>query len=332
MKTVWKVATVGALLALTVACCRKAPKEVVDVNAALDEALKSCAPTYASASMQDAQATVNRANDLVANRKCRDAKKEALAGMTKIKDASAQSAAEQERAKAAAEASLASAASAVQAAEAAVNAEVSGAKTANSEIAMLVAKPEGECIGQELKTIGSEIVLTPEGKNNYNGAKASLEEAQKLMQASACNYYKVREAADKAVTMANQAKAEADKDLMRIKADQAAKSAAIEQALQSKPCSYVVKKGDSLWRISAMDKIYGNPFLWPLIWDANRSLIKDHPDLIFPDWTFKINRSFNAEEAKKAEKTARYHKWEPPAPAAPESVTSAPAEAPAPAN
>jgi nucleoid-associated protein YgaU len=36
---------------------------------------------------------------------------------------------------------------------------------------------------------------------------------------------------------------------------------------------------DCLWNIAGKPKVYGNPFLWPKIWQENRSVIKD-PDVI----------------------------------------------------
>lgn len=45
-----------------------------------------------------------------------------------------------------------------------------------------------------------------------------------------------------------------------------------------KPTKYVVKKGDSLWRISG--KVYGNPLKWPRIYRANQAKIKN-PNKIF---------------------------------------------------
>jgi nucleoid-associated protein YgaU len=332
MKTGLKLAAVGMLLTLTVACCRKAPKEVGDAAAALNEAQKTCTPTYAASTFQEAESMMSRANDLVANKKCKDAKKEALATLQKVKDANTQAATEETRAKQEAESAVSAAKAAVNGAEQSVEAQNSSVTTANQEISMLVNKPEGSCDKAELEKIGSEITVSDTASSALGQAKSKLNEAESLMQESACNYYKVKEAADQAVQMANKAKSEADSEMSRVKTEESQKSTAIKEAMDAKPCSYVVQKGDSLWRIAAMDKIYGNPFMWPLIWDANKGLIKNHPDLIYPDWTFQINRTYTAEDAKNAEHTARYHKWEPPAPAAPENVTTKTEETPAPAT
>ena len=49
-----------------------------------------------------------------------------------------------------------------------------------------------------------------------------------------------------------------------------------------KPTKYVVKKGDSLWRIAG--KVYGNPLKWPRIYHANKDKIKNpnkiHPNMV----------------------------------------------------
>lgn len=42
---------------------------------------------------------------------------------------------------------------------------------------------------------------------------------------------------------------------------------------------YTVVSGDSLWKISAKDDIYGNPYWWPLIYKNNADQIED-PDVI----------------------------------------------------
>jgi nucleoid-associated protein YgaU len=294
MKTGWKLAAVGMMMALTVACCRKAPKEVGDATAALGDLQKSCAPVYAESAVQDAQSSLDRANDLVANRKCRDAKKEALVTMDKVKAAAAASSTEQDRAMKEAEAAIASAKESLKAAEDAQAPQYAAA--------------------------------------TYQQAKNAIDEAEQLMKASPCNYYKSRDAAKHGMDLAMKAKSEAEAEIARIKAEEERKRLEAEAALRAHPVSYTVQKGDCLWKISAQEKIYANPFLWPLIWDANRDLIKNHPDLIHPDWTLKINRDYTDADAKKAEKTARNHHWEPAAPEAPKAMTTAPAETPAPAN
>ena len=46
--------------------------------------------------------------------------------------------------------------------------------------------------------------------------------------------------------------------------------------------TYEVARGDHLWGIAEKDDIYGDPYLWPRIYRANRDQIQD-PDLIYPD-------------------------------------------------
>ncbi|MEW6088902.1 MAG: LysM peptidoglycan-binding domain-containing protein [bacterium] len=59
--------------------------------------------------------------------------------------------------------------------------------------------------------------------------------------------------------------------------------------LKEKPAKYKVIKGDCLWNISKMEKIYGDPYKWKKIYWANRDKIKN-PDLIYPDQIFDIPR------------------------------------------
>lgn len=52
-----------------------------------------------------------------------------------------------------------------------------------------------------------------------------------------------------------------------------------EEIVEKEPVNgeYVVKKGDSLWKISV--KLYGDGFKWVKLWETNKSLIRN-PNLI----------------------------------------------------
>jgi nucleoid-associated protein YgaU len=73
--------------------------------------------------------------------------------------------------------------------------------------------------------------------------------------------------------------------------------AVVEKPATGKTKDYTVRRGDCLWRIS--EKEYLNPFMWPLIYWANKGQIKD-PDLIFPGQVFKIKQDYSAQEKNKA--------------------------------
>jgi nucleoid-associated protein YgaU len=49
---------------------------------------------------------------------------------------------------------------------------------------------------------------------------------------------------------------------------------------------YVVQSGDSLWAIA--QRFYGDGNRWPSIYNVNRSVVGDNPDLIFPGQVFYI--------------------------------------------
>lgn len=67
--------------------------------------------------------------------------------------------------------------------------------------------------------------------------------------------------------------------------------------------SYVVKKGDSLWKIAARSKVLGDPFRWPLLFKANRDQIQD-PDFIEPREDLNFKRSYTTDEINDAVKKA----------------------------
>jgi nucleoid-associated protein YgaU len=104
----------------------------------------------------------------------------------------------------------------------------------------------------------------------------------------------------KAIQLANKAKRQAENAL----AQKQAEMAKMEEAKMVGDSSYTVISGDTLWGISAMDSIYGNPYQWPLIYKANRSQIQD-ADLIFPGQTFSIQRDASQAEVDAAVNHAR---------------------------
>jgi nucleoid-associated protein YgaU len=61
------------------------------------------------------------------------------------------------------------------------------------------------------------------------------------------------------------------------------------EAPNEAPIRYNVRRGDSLWRISSQDQIYGDGARWRRIYDSNRGRIQN-PDLIFPGQELSIPR------------------------------------------
>ncbi|MCM8795392.1 MAG: LysM peptidoglycan-binding domain-containing protein [Candidatus Omnitrophica bacterium] len=53
--------------------------------------------------------------------------------------------------------------------------------------------------------------------------------------------------------------------------------------------TYVVKKGDSLWKIAKNKEVYGDPYKWLLLYHANRDQIYD-PNLIYPHMVLIVPR------------------------------------------
>ncbi len=53
---------------------------------------------------------------------------------------------------------------------------------------------------------------------------------------------------------------------------------------------HVVKRGECLWWIAEYEDIYNDPFMWPLIYSANRDRIED-PGCIYPEQILRIPRS-----------------------------------------
>jgi LysM repeat protein len=71
----------------------------------------------------------------------------------------------------------------------------------------------------------------------------------------------------------------------------------------SLPTEHKVKKGECLWWIAEYKEVYNDPFMWPLIYKANRDKI-NNPDLIYPDQVFSIPRQFDLDKVKESRQKA----------------------------
>jgi len=144
----------------------------------------------------------------------------------------------------------------------------------------------------------------------YNAAglkqsEAKLAEAKKSM-SDPCKYLDAKKLAEDAARQANNAREAALAEKRRIeeerrraeeerrrKEEEARR--AEEDRLKMFPPTYVVQKGDYLWRISGMQRIYENPVFWPIIHDANSGKIAD-PDLIYPGQELTIPRDLSDQQ------------------------------------
>jgi len=75
---------------------------------------------------------------------------------------------------------------------------------------------------------------------------------------------------------------------------------------------YIVKRGDSLWRIARQEKVYGDPFLWPLLYRYNVAKLSN-PDIIEVGQVLIIFKEIGKNEARDARRKAvlrgDWRKW-----------------------
>ena len=82
------------------------------------------------------------------------------------------------------------------------------------------------------------------------------------------------------------------------------KAAAEAKPEKGKIDTYVVKKGDCLWSIAKKKNVYNDPFLWPVIYEANKDIIKN-PGLLYPGQKLNIPRGgYGLDEIKGMRKKA----------------------------
>lgn len=178
------------------------------------------------------------------------------------------------------------------------------AKAAEAEKVAKERKAENDKVAVKLEEYGNEILAMQGDAVKYSSA----------------TYTQLKEKYDKAKAYVDDCKPEEAKALMaeieallrqNKEAIAAAKAEEIKKAMEeakkneakkSEPTMYTVEKGDSLWKIS--DKKYMNPFMWPLIYWANKDKIKD-PDLIFPGQIFQVKNDYTGTEKEDAIKFSK---------------------------
>jgi len=69
--------------------------------------------------------------------------------------------------------------------------------------------------------------------------------------------------------------------------------------LQSETRSYVVRDNESMWHVAGQPEVYGNSYLWPLVWQANRDKVKK-PGQLYKGLRLVIPAHPTAEEVSQA--------------------------------
>ncbi len=170
-------------------------------------------------------------------------------------------------------------------------------------------KPTDEMLKAE------EAIDAAKALDNYKDcSKSDIDKAERLLNEGkamikfACKYEKAKEKFEEAYAIAVKAKGK----VCRTK--QKKVKVKVNKPVDNRVRSHTVVRGECLWWISEYDQIYGDPFQWPLIYDANRSEIdstahryghwRNEEDWIYPGQVFSIPRDMSLDEIKDARRRA----------------------------
>jgi len=169
------------------------------------------------------------------------------------------------------------------------------AETANNQGDYYTAKQNAK----EFLIISEEFSRLPEKK------KQSLEKEMLETESIKAAQDKAKEIIDSASRDAAQMIDEAKKDAEKTMALAREKANELWAAWLEKrfPSVYLVRKGETLADISAKKLVYGDSYLWPILYKSNRDQIRD-PQYIFPGQKLSIPRELTLEDLEAARKQA----------------------------
>jgi hypothetical protein len=255
---------------LVTGCAKnKAILAVEDLNKAFGNAKDGCASVYAPEGLANVGRDVDEANQLKDDKKWRKALDKAEETSPDVQNLVTVTGQTREQAQRDAKEALAAAEAAAKEAEAAEASKYGGSYYS-----------EGRAKLDSAKKNANDPCKWPQAATEAKAAEDSLRRARNAAIAE-----KKRLEEEAAAAAAARAAAEEE---ARRKAEQ-------EAWLKAHPPNYVVQRGDHLWGIAGMSKIYDASKFWPLIYDANRGQIND-PDLIFPNQNLTIPREMSDRE------------------------------------
>lgn len=101
---------------------------------------------------------------------------------------------------------------------------------------------------------------TTSGNPSLDLARAELKKAQDRTGLSDAQLAQMQQAQDKL------AAGDSDSAFLLLQA--------LNAQLLTETRSYVVQDGESLWHVAGQQDVYGNSYLWPLVWQANKDKVK----------------------------------------------------------
>ncbi|MBA4396343.1 MAG: hypothetical protein C0394_03005 [Syntrophus sp. (in: bacteria)] len=158
---------------------------------------------------------------------------------------------------------------------------------------------------------GQEMTAQTPSETKKMGKASASEQEMTAHKQSAAEKTEIRPIVEKSTAGDQRAAAQTASDT-KIKP---AAHAADKRALLT---TYVVRKGDSLWWIAKYRDVYNDPYLWTVLYDANKKIIKD-PNKIYPGMKLLIPRAgYKSADIRNARKAAGARKpYNPPARAVP---------------